>query len=239
MTDTQQQPGIQNPVWIGGRLIIRGPTNPEIRPKRFEAKTRTANTGLRIDRPYLGAGLPNLRSRHELHLPWRTVQESDLLDHLDTLAALGQPFDVGLWKHVYDVFDGDGTTKTFYLQRRQLRPNVTPATDYPSYPTTATFYSATYGTTGATATPKTVVQKSTGSMSGTPDAGEVWVENTGHRTGGLWLSTVKCAEAPANVHDALVISYMPLYSMTIDEEDPRVYPAGIVEPRGWRLSEVG
>ena len=114
---------------------------------------------------------------------------------------------------------------------------MTPPTEFDSYPTQAIFYAAAYGTTGATATPKTVVQKTTAQMTGTLAAGEVWVEDTGHKTGGLWLSTVKCAEAPADVHDALVIAYMPLYAVVIDEETARSYSEGMVEPRDYRLLE--
>jgi hypothetical protein len=238
MTDTQQQPGIRTRIWLADRFLGRDPVPLEIRPKRFDAKTLTSNLSLRIDRPYLGEGLPNLRNRHEFRLPWKTVMEAEQIEHLDMLSSVGQPFDLGLWKHVYDFFDGDGTTTTFYLQRRQLLPNVTPLTEYPSYPTTATFYDAPYGTVGATATSKTVVQKTTADIAGgSPSSGEVWVEDTGHKIGGFWLSTVECAEAPADVHDALVIAYMPLYAVVIDEEGPRSYSEGMVEPRDYRLVE--
>ncbi len=235
----EQEPGIRTSLWIGNRLVFRGPSPIGLAPERFEQRTRTSNLGLRVDRPYLGTGLPNIRSRHKLTFPWKTIGEPEVIAHLDILANTGQPFDIGIWKHVYDVFDGDGTTKIFYLQRRQILPTVTPPTEFPSYATQATFYSAPYGDPTATATSKTVVQKTTAEMSGTPSSGEVWIEKTGHRTGGLWVSTVKCAEAPDDAFDALVISYMPLYSVVIEQEQPRSYSDGIVEPRGWNLTEVG
>jgi len=235
----EQEPGIRTSLWIGNRLVFRGPAPLGLTPKRFEERTRVSNLGLRVDRPYLGDGLPNIRSRHELSLPWRTVQEPSVIQHLDILTNTGQPFDIGIWKHVYDVFDGDGSTKTFYLQRRQILPNVTPPTTFPSYETQAIFYDGPYGDPASTADPQTVVQKTTAEMSGTPSSGEVWIEKTGHRSGGLWVSTVKCGDAPADAFDSFVVSYMPLYSVVIEQEQPRSYVEGLVEPRGWVLTEVG
>jgi hypothetical protein len=234
----EQEPGIRTSFWIGNRHVFRGPAPLGIVPRRFDAKTRTSNLGLRVDRPYLGAGLPNIRSRHDLNMPWRTVQEPVVIEHLDILTNTGQPFDIAVWKHVYDVFDGDGTTKTFYLQRRQI-PEDLYVTAYLSYPTRAIFYDAPYSDPAAGATEKTVVQKTTAEMSGTPSAGEVWIEETGHRAGGLWLSTVKCAEAPDDAFDSFVVAYMPLYSMVIEQEQPRQYSDGMIEPRGWQLQEIG
>lgn len=234
----EQEPGIRTSLWIGNRHVFRGPAPLGITPRRFEERTRTSNLGLRVDRPDLGAGLPNIRSRHDLGMPWRTVQEPEIIQHLDILTSTGQPFDICVWKHVYDVFDGDASTKTFYLQRRQI-PDSLYQTAIPSYPTRAIFYDKPYADSTATATEKTVLQKTTGEMSGTPASGQVWIEKTGHRTGGLWLSTVKCAEAPADAYDAFVIAYMPLYSMVIEQEQPRSYSDGVVEPRGWQLQEVG
>lgn len=239
MTDIQQQPAIRNPLWIGNRFIIRGPAPIQLSPKRFEAMTPTANLSLRVDRPYWGAGYPNLRNRHDFVLPWKTVQEADLIEYLDIMGSTAQPFDMGLWKHVYDVFDGDNTATTFYLQRRQLHPTVTPGADYPDYPTRATFWSKPFGTVGAIATEKTVEQKSTAAMSGTPAAGEVWIETPGHKTGNLWISTVKCAEPPPAKSDCFVVAYMPLYAVVVVEENPRSYEAGMSEPRAYRLREFG
>lgn len=239
----EQEPGIRTPLWIAGRFIIRGPAPLQLTPKRFEVATRTSNLALRMDRPYIAVGdfaLPNIRSRHELALPWSTVQEAELIEHLDLLVAKGQPFDMGIWKHTYDIFDGDGSTTTFFLQRRQLLPAVTPPTLFPSYPTKVDRYSAAYGTTGATATPYTVVQKTTAEIdAGTPGASIAWIESTGRKTGNLWVSKIKVNPAPADVADSLVVSYMPLYSVVIEEERPRSYVAGIVEPRGFTLAEFG
>jgi hypothetical protein len=240
MPDVLQQPAIRNRVWLGDRFLSRDPVPIQITPRRFEAKTRTSNLAMRVDRPYLGAGLPNLRNRHDITLPWSTVQESGMLEHLDVLISKGQPFDLGLWKHVYDVFDGDGTTTAFYLQRRQLRANVTPPFDPPDYPTRVTAYDAPYGTVGASATEYTVVAKTSSNIdTGTPGTNEAWIESDGRTAGNLRITKIRLTPAPPDVSDSLVVAYMPLYSVVVDEESPRSYALAMVEPRAFRLIEFG
>jgi hypothetical protein len=185
--------------------------------------------------------MPNIRIRKEFNFGWPTIDQDSLLDHLDSLLAKGQPIDLAIWKQEYDIFDGDGTTTTFLIQRRLVLPTVTPPTEFPSYPTVVKRCSQIYGTyedpTGIE-TLYTVIYKTTAQMTGTPASGEAWIEDTGHRINGLRVSTLKVNPAPANVSDALVVIYLPLYQAT-PAEAQRSYPHGLGEPRTVRLVEFG
>src|SRR5690242_18654399 len=115
-----QHNAIRTKIWIGGRFSERDPLPVQVTKKRFEAKNPTSNLGLRVDRCFAMAGQPNVRNRCQFVLPWATLPEPALLEHVDILAGIGQPFGLALWKHEYDVFDGDGESTMFFLQRRQL-----------------------------------------------------------------------------------------------------------------------
>lgn len=240
MSYNYQEPAIRNPIWLGGRVFERGPSTLQMTAHRFEQATRVSNLGLRMDRPYIpaGAAMPNVRTRVEFNFQWPTLQEDALLDHLDSLIAKGQPFELAIWKHVYDVFDGDGTTTSFLLQRRLALPTVTPATVFADYPTVVKHIDAPYGTVGATETLYTVVYKTTAEMTGSPASGEAWIETTGHRINNLWVSSMKVNPAPADGADTLVAAYLPLYEV-VPDEGQRAYTQGVVEPRTVRLQEFG
>lgn len=233
-----QDPAIRTSIWLGGSFTQRGPSTIGYTPRRFETVTRTANLGIRVDRPYTQAVLPNVRTRAEFNFAWPTVQEGELLDRLDSLLAKGQPFEMAMWKQAYDIFDGDGSTTTFLLQRRLLLPTVTPDVVWDSYLTEVYASDAPYGTVGAAQTSYTVSYKTTAELSGTPGTNEAWIEDTGHRVNGLWVSTMKVNPAPDAVKDALVAIYLPLYEV-VGEEGPRSYTQGIVEPRTIKLTEFG
>lgn len=238
--DVRQQGGIRNRMWIAGRFVERDPVPIQVTPKRFDAKVRTSNLGMRIDRPFTMAGMPNIRNRREFVLPWSDLREPGLLEHLDTLAAIGQPFGLGLWKQDYDVFDGDGANKTFYLQRRQLLPAVTPPTSFPDYPTRVTVYDRSYLEDGATPTSLTVVAKTSSDIdTGDPGAGEAWIEGDGHQVGNLWVSKMRLETAPPDAHDCVVVAYLPLYQVVIDTDQPRSYGIAGQEPRSIRMVEFG
>lgn len=238
MVDIKQQPAIRTRVYIGGKTFTRDPFPPQITIKRLEDKKQVANGAMRVDRMFTADGFPNVRNRHEISLPWPTMPESALLEHLDLLDAIGQPFPLGLWKHVTDVFDGDGSSKTFFLQRRQLLPSVTPDTVFDDYPTRVIRYSSSFpfGTpTELTVTPKASADIDTGD----PGADEAWVENEGHMNGALWCTTVRVGTAPVAAPDVLAAIYLPLYEVIIDSQAPRTYAQALVEPRSAKFSEFG
>jgi hypothetical protein len=143
------------------------------------------------------------------------------------------------------MWDGDGVTKTFLLQRRQLLPNVEaaglPATMEDDYPSVVLVYDVPFGTAGAAdPTELTVVRKTTANInSGDPSAGEAWIEDEGHKIGNLWVSTMRLEAAAPDLHDILRVRYLPLYQMVIDKESQRRYDAGMIEPRGLSLREFG
>lgn len=243
----RQDPGIRNPLWLGGRTFFRGPSVCQMTPHRFEQVTRVSNLGLRLDRPYIpaGAAMPNVRTRVEFNFQWPTLQEDDLLDHLDSLLSVGQPFELALWKQMYDIYDGDGTTSSFLIQRRLALPNLAsaavPKTTFADYPTIVKYLDEPYGTPSATETLySTVSYKTTSEMAaGNPSSGEAWIEDTGHRVNNLWVTLLKVNPAPDAVKDALVVIYLPLYEV-VPDEGQRSYPAGAVdEPRTVRLQELG
>ncbi|MDQ5870843.1 MAG: hypothetical protein M3547_01370 [Acidobacteriota bacterium] len=239
MSEEQQQPGIRNRIYLGGRLFLRGPSPIELTPERYESHVRVSNLGLRIDRPQTTAGLPNIRNRHRYLLPWDTIEEASLLEHLDSLAAMGQPCDLGIWKHTTDMWDGDSVTTDFLLQRRQLLPSVTPPTAWPDYPTRVLVTDKPYDDPTATVTPQTVVPKTFATIdTGTPAAGEAWIESDGRRIGGLFVSKMRLGTAPPNVRNCLRAIYLPFYKVAIAEERARVYTAGMIEPRAYLFSEA-
>lgn len=239
MTDLQQHRGMRQRVWLGKNFISRDPLPIQITAKRFQTLTRTANAGTRVDRLFT-PGLPNIRNRREFNLPWSTIAEPALLEHIDILTAIGQPFGLGLWKQEYDVFDGDGVSKTFYLQRRQLLPAVVPPTEFPDYPTRVVLYDLPYTDPASVATELTVVQKLSADIdTGGPAAGEAWVESDGSQIGNLWVSKMRLGTAPPLASDCLVAIYLPFYQVVIDQDAPRSYAQALQEPRTLKLVEFG
>lgn len=236
----KQDPSIRTRLWMGGRFFVRDPNTFQVTPRRFEQVTRVSNLAMRIDRPYVpaGAAMPNVRTRAEFNFVWSTINEDSLLDHLDSLIAKGQPFELAMWKQVYDIFDGDGSTTSFLLQRRLALPSVTPPTEFPDYPTVVKYLDKPYGDPTAVETEYAVVYKTTAEMAGTPGAGAAWIENTGHRVNNLWVSSMKANPAPPAVADSLVAIYLPLHEV-VPDEGQRAYTQGIVEPRTLRLVEFG
>jgi hypothetical protein len=242
MTEKRQQNAIRNRFFIGGKAFERDPL-PVLSVKRSEAKNITSSLALHVDRLYIAPGLPNILQRHEFSLDWKDLRQPGLLEHLDRLASIGQPFDVAVWKQVYDVFDSDGSNKTFYLQRRQAvshnLPGGVPQVAFADYATRVTVMSAPYGTVGATESDLTVVSKTTSNIdSGSPSSGEAWIDEDGQMLGGRFICKMRLNAAPSTGHDMLIATYLPLYKMVIDQENPRQYGEKLVEPRGYRFVEV-
>jgi hypothetical protein len=242
MTDTQQQAGIRNRIYIAGKLFVRDPVPVNIAPRRFEAKNMTSNLSVKVDRAFVISGQPNILNRHDVVTPWPDLREGELLEHVDVVCAVGQPFDVCVWKQVYDVFDGDGTRKIFYLQRRMALTNISsfvPFT-FPDWETQIVVYDKSLLDPTATGTSLTVVSKTSATIdSGTPSSGEAWVEDDGEQQGSLWLTKIRLGDAPGNFNDVLRASYIPLYRMVVDQEAPRSYAERLREPRSLKLAEVG
>lgn len=240
MSTVQQRPAIRNLIWLGGKNTARDPVPVQITPKRFETKTRTSNLAMRVDRCFTMTGMPNVRNRREFTLPWADVREPELIEHLDVLAAAGQPFGLGIWKQETDVFDGDGENTTFFLQRRQLLAVVMPSTPYPDYPTRVIRCDKSYLDPTHAETELTVVDKTAATIdTGDPGAGEAWIETDGHQIGNLWVSKMRLGTAPPDAHDCLVAIYLPLYEVVIEAEQPRQYAIALVEQRSLRLVEFG
>jgi len=243
MADIQQQPGIRHRVWMGNKVLIRDPLPIQITPRRFETKTRTSNLGLRVDRAYTMEGFPNIRNRREFSLPWRDLREADLLEHLDVLAAVGQPFPLGLFKLETDVFDGDGENTTFYLQRRQLIyapggmiPNPRPL----DWETRIRVFDKSYLDSTAVELPVCVVQVPQADIdTGGPTGADVWVSVEGEQFGNVWASKVRFGTAPPDATDNIIAHYLPLYEVVIDQENSRSYGENLMEPRALKMVEFG
>jgi hypothetical protein len=235
-----QTAALKSRLWLGGQVAPRDPVPVQITSKRLEARAQTSNGAMRIDRMFTLAGMPNVRNRREFTLPWPDLRESSLLQHLDILAGIGQPFGFGLWKLEYDVFDGDGSNKTFYLQRRQILTFADPSTALPEYGTRLISYSGSYLDPASTATELTVVSKTSGDIAaGDPASGEAWVEDTGHQVGNLWVSTVRLGDAAPAASDCLVAAYVPMYEVLIDTDGPLSFAQALVTPRSLKLVEFG
>lgn len=237
MLDLQTN-AIKSKVWLGGRELARDPVPVQIVSKRFEVKTRVSNLSLRIDRAFVMEGMPNIPNRREFTLPWSDIREPAMLDHIDVLSAVSQPFGLGLWKQEYDVFSGDGTTQTFYMQRRQLLSFATPEPVLPEYSTQVTLYDRSYTDPDAVATDLEVLQQVDIDGAGTPGSGQVNVEQNGRQVGNLWVTKMIFGDVPADAFDNIIVRYVPRYEVVIDQEAPRAYPARLVESRNLKLVEV-
>jgi hypothetical protein len=242
MTDIQQGNAIRARIWLGGQFIARDPVPVQMTPKRYEAKTPLSNLSKRIDRAQGVPGLPNILTSYEFTLPWSDLREPAVLEHIDQLDAVGQPFGLGLWKQEYDFFDldGTGTIANRYLRRRQLLQYATPPAAPADFPTRAILYDSAYGTGAATPTELAVIPKASADIDTSgPGPGEAWVENEGRQVGGLWLTKVRVgATSFPDAHDCLVFIYLPLYTVAIKDGSPRSYAQALREPRTLVLEEV-
>jgi hypothetical protein len=240
MPEIQQANAIRTRVWMGGDFFFRDAVPIQIAETRFEGMTRTANLGLRVDRNWTGPLFPNIRNRFDITLPWEDLREPGLLERIDILAQTGQPFGLGLWKQVYDVFDGDGETTDFVLQRQQLLERVTPPVEFEDYPTRVVVYDRPYAEPGASPTELTVVQKTNADIdTGDPGAGEVWVESDGHSEGSNRVARMRLGTAPPDALDCVVAIYLPFIWVVIKAQPPRSYAQALVEPRALQLAEFG
>jgi hypothetical protein len=240
--EIRQQNAIRNRVYIAGKSSVRDPL-VQVTKKRFETKTTMVNQAVRADRLFVDLGMPNILTRMEFLIGWADLREAGLLEHVDRLASIGQPFDFAIWKQEYDFFDGDGGTTDFLLQRRQAvaynLPGGIPATVFADYATRFTSFSDPYGTPSATESELTVEHKNSGNIDTSgPSAGQVWVEDDGHLLNNRWVSTVRCGTAPAKKADILVATYLPLCKVVVDVEQPRNYREKLVESRQFRFIEV-
>lgn len=246
MSAVLETSGINNLIWVAGQFLSRDPLPIQLTAQRFETKTRMSNAGLQVDRLMVDEGWPNVMTRLALSLPWPNVVEPSLLNHLTSLSSMGQPFDVVVWKQEDDFFDGDGTTKTFYLQRRVVGPVFyslvgSAVTDYGDYPLRATRFSASFGTAGVTETTVTgvkVIYKTAATIdTGNPAADEVWIEEDGHAQGNLLLTKTRWGTAPADGNDTARITYIPLMRMLVDSDSGRTFEAARTMSRAFRLIE--
>ena len=239
----QQQNAIRSRIWLGGKFISRDPVPIQIVPQRFETKTRTMNLAMRVDRAFSSPGFPNIRNRRGFVLPWTDLREPEMLEHLDILSNIGQPFPLGLWKQEYDVYDNDGQNQTFYLQRRQLLyapGGALPVTLWDDYPTRVLVYDKSYLDAAAVVTEPTIVQVHQADIdTGDPYPDEVWLSIEGEQIGNLWASKMRFGTAPVEATDNIVVIYLPLYEVILDTEQSRSYSQSLVEPRTLKLIEFG
>lgn len=238
----QEQPGLRNRLWIAGRSVSRDAVPVRFVPKRFELKTRTSNLGLRVDRPFVVTGMPNVVTRLELEISWKDLREPDLLEHLTSLANVGQAFDVIVFKQEADFFDGDGVSTTFLMQRRAVPAafyaSYSAITVMPDYALKATRFSAQYGLVGTTGTDLTTVPKTEATINtGSPGAGDIWIATDGHALGNLIVCTVRVGTAPPSGHDVLRISYIPLMRMFVDADQGRNFQEALQMGRQFKLTE--
>jgi len=243
MADNQQHNAIRSKIWLGGKLLSRDPVPVQMTSRRIEVQTRTSNLTLQTDRAFIAAGLPNVLQSYEFTLPWSDLREPALLEHLDILEAVGQPFDLGLWKQETDVFDGDATTTDFYLRRRQLmKAGVNPTEGvFADFETRVVQYDGPAWDRTSAPNEVAVVSKTHADIdSGGPGPGECWIEEEGQDIGnGLWVSKLRMGSAPPAEADCLVAIYLPLYRVAIKQAKARSYAQALVEPRTLELVEVG
>ncbi|MDQ6892202.1 MAG: hypothetical protein M3167_06300 [Acidobacteriota bacterium] len=242
--------GILHSLYMGGKILKRDPNPIQLAPLRWETRTRTANMSLRVDRGFILAGLPNVLDKQAIVVPYRNVPETDLLEHLTALLGVGQPFDVCMWKQHREVYDTDGAATTYFLQRRPASPTMQPFVAegtnleiiFPEYATRVEFYSASYGSApGLTVTRSTVVYKTEAQIAaGSPAPGEAWIGTDGKALGGslALISSMKFGTAPAAGVDRLIVSYVPLYRMTVESDAGRSFAAALEEARSIKLAEV-
>lgn len=245
MVEIRQQSSIRNRPWIAGKVASRGVGPLALTGKRYESKQMLSNTAMQIDRPFITAGMANLITQESAVLSWQDLREAGLLEHLSILLSIGRPFDVCLFKQLYESFDGDGTTQTFYLRRRPADPvvSVEPGIFWAAnedYPVRVISYSDPYGTAGATSSDLTVALKDNSDIdTGDPGAGEVWIDAQGEDLGPLTVSRMRFGTAPDAKRDIFVVAYIPLFIMAPDGDNARSYQERLVESHTLKLVEVG
>jgi len=239
--------GLTTKIWIQGRTFTRDP-QIEVIPKRMEFQTQTSSMGRRVDRLFVKPGWANILERHEIVMNWPNIHELSLLQHLNTLAAMGRPFHLTIWKQVFEAFDGDGVRTDFFLQRRLALGYAAPPVTYPQFPTRVAVYDQPFTNAEspfagepkptAVAVPIIVHKTAANILSGTPAAGVVWLEDDGHVEGDRWLTRVRFGTPPPAIADSVVIFYLPLYRGVIDQVNPRSYREALAEPRGFKFAEL-
>jgi hypothetical protein len=242
--DTSNLP---NRIWVAGMSLQRDPSPVSLLPRRFESKVRTSNLGMQIDRCAIDEGYPNILNKIDLSMQWRNVgMNGEVEDFLASLSNAGQPFDVALFKRESDFFDGDGTTKDFTLQRRVVGPQF--FTDNPDVQTLPYFqlrstrFSAQFGTSGVTETtitdPSKIVYKTAATIdTGGPASDEIWIEEDGHSKGNRLDTKIRLGTAPADGHDTLRITYIPLMRMFIASDSGRTFEAKLQMGRAFLFTE--
>lgn len=234
---------LKNRVWVAGVPLARDPVPVVIIPKRFESKQRLSNGAMQTDRLFVLVGMPNIFNRIEMNVAWKDVREQNTLEHLTSLANMGQAFDVALYKQEADFFDGDGVSTRFLIQRRVVGDAFFAANplieNWPDFALKATRYSAPFGLVGSTGTDfTTVTYKTTTSIEvSAPAAGEIWVEDGGHLYGNLLISTVRVGTAPAAGNDTFRIIYIPLMRMLIDSDSGRSFQEKLAMSRAFKFVE--
>lgn len=243
---SQQHNAIRARVWLAGKFITRDPVPIQITPQRFETKTKTSNLATRVDRCLTvtpDGVMPNIRNRRGIAMPWSDIREPAMLEHLDIVTALGQPFPLILWKQEYDIFDGDGQNQTFYLQRRLALcapggaiPDVVPQ----DWQTRVLIYSGSYldSLSEVTEIQPTIVPQAD-IDTGSPEADVVWISKEGQQFGNLWVNKCRFGTAPPSASDNVIVIYVPLYECVIDTEQPKSFAQSLVEPRSLKFAEFG
>lgn len=241
--------GIRHKIYLAGRMLIRDPSPVQLAPARWESRTRLSNMGMRVDRGFIASGYPNILDKVSVMVPYSNVAESTLLEHLTTVASIGQPFDLCTFKQHKDVFDCDGTRTLFFLQRRVAAPVIEViepgfGAEYANAGVTTRIeiFASPYGTAGVTpTTPYTVVYKTEAQIAaGTPASGEAWISSDGFSIGGTLskAASMELNPAPAAGTDCLIVTYVPLYRMTIESDAGRTFSEALTEARSLRLTEV-
>ncbi len=236
--------------WVAGQPIRPLPLT--ISPQRFEAKQRTSNLTMRVYRCFVAEGYPNVLTKINLSVQWKLVHPETTRDHLTAVANMGQPCEVALFKQETDFFDGDGTTQDFTLQRLVLGPTWKTAAlaaipgaflDRPEYALRVTMYDVPFGTLGATETVITganVVYKTSSNIdTSDPSSGEVWIEEDGHDSDdlGTRVTKIRFGDVPAEGHDTVRVTYIPLMRMILDSDAGRSFETPNQMGRSFRFTE--
>lgn len=243
--DTSNLP---NRLWVAGVSLQRDPVPVAILPRRFESKARTSNLGMQMDRCAIAEGYPNILNKIDVAVTYRNVgMEGDTENHLNSLANVGQPFDVALFKQESDFFDGDGAATDFTVQRRVVGPTFLAAnpdvTVFEFFQLRATRFSAQFGTSGVTETtitdPSKIKYKTAATIisDGDPNSDEIWIEEEGHAYGNRLDTKIRMGTAPADGHDTLRISYIPLMKMFIASDSGRTFQQKLEMGRAFMFTE--
>lgn len=250
MTDieTQQHSGIRARQRIGWLDFGRFAAPVTLSPKRFEAQDEASDATLIVQRPFQGEGFPNIRQKDSIGFKWSDIREPVSLESLGMMSKMMSPVNVCVWKHDYEIWNGDGSRTTFYFRRRDaissgLTPLPTSTADFPprllllSQPLNqglaiTTEYSVANG--------NLVYQDTATINGGDPSAGQAWIEAGGHAYKDAFATTVKIGDVPPDATDILALAYIPLYYVVIAAVDARSFAAGNGEqqPEGRTFVEI-